>query len=112
MRNGFDTLLQVVQQDQQYDLSFQLQDAAGVGLDLTDSTLVFKAQLDSDRDVNFSGSMAVVSASEGKCKYTVQPTDFSQPGTWRAQVVVTYGIGEVLTFTGITVQVAAKLPLS
>lgn len=112
MRNGFDTLLQVVQNDFGYDLSFALEDSSGVMLDLSSSTLAFKAQTDSDYQVQFTGSMVIVNAPQGQCKYTVRATDFVAAGTWQAQIVVTYITGEVLTFSGITVQVDAALPIS
>lgn len=112
MRNGFDTLLQVVQNDYGFDLSFELQDATGADLDLSGATLVFRAQSESDYTVKFENAMVVVSASTGRCKYTVQGTDFVISGAWQAQVVVTYSPTEVLTFTGITVQVDPELPLS
>ncbi len=112
MRNGFDTLLQVVQNDYGFDLYFELQDATGSDLDLSGATLMFRAQAESDYTVQFQNSMVVVAASTGKCKYTVQATDFVIAGAWRAQVVVTYSPTEVLTFTGITVQVDPELPLT
>jgi len=112
MRNGFDTLLQVVQNDFGYDLSFSLEDATGAVLDISGASLSFKAQTDGDYTVKFQNPMIVVSASQGSCKYTVRSTDFVLAGTWSAQIVVTYLTGEVLTFSGITVQVDPELPLS
>lgn len=112
MRNGFETLLQVVQNDYGYDLSFSLQDSSGQALDLSGATLSFKAQTESDYTVEFDNPMAIVNASSGLCKYSVLATDFVVPGAWSAQIVVTYPAGEVLTFTGITVNVDPELPLS
>lgn len=112
MRNGFATLLQVVQNDFGYDLSFQLEDATGADLDISGATLAFRAQSESDYAVKFENAMAVVNASSGTCKYTVRSTDFVVSGGWSAQVVVTYNSGEVLTFTGIVVTVEPELPLS
>lgn len=112
MRNGFDTLLQAVQNDHGYDLSFSLQDSSGVALDISNATLAFNAQAESDYTIQFDNPMAVVNASGGLCKYTVQATDFVTSGNWTAQIVVTYNTGEVLTFSGITIVVTAALPIS
>lgn len=112
MRNGFETLLEVVQNDYGYDLSFSLEDSSGAPLDISGATLEFKAQTTGDYVVKFQNPMTVVSASQGLCKYTVLATDFVVPGAWAAQIVVTYLTGEVLTFTGITVQVDPALPIS
>lgn len=112
MRNGFDTLLQVVQNDFGYDLSFALEDSSGAVLDISSASVVFKAQAESDRTIQFSNAMVVVNASGGLCKYTVQVTDFIIAGAWNAQIEVTYIAGEVLTFSGITVQVDDELPIS
>ena len=111
MRNGFDTLLSVVQNDFGYDLSFTLQDSAGVVLDISSSTLEFICQLESNANVQFTGSMVIVNASSGQCKYTVRVTDFVASGLWNAQIRVTYTTGEVLSFTGIQVQADPALPI-
>lgn len=112
MRNGFDTLLQIVQNDYGYDISFALQDSSGTALDISGATLAFIGQLEADNTIQFNGAMAIVNASGGTCKYTVQQTDFIIAGQWNGQVRVTYTTGEVLTFTGITLQVDPKLPIS
>ena len=112
MRNGFDTLLQVVQNDFGYDLSFSLEDATGAALDISGASLSFNAQSDGDYAVKFDNPMIMVNASQGLCKYTVQSTDFVLSGAWSVQIVVTFLTGEMLTFTGITVQVDPALPLS
>lgn len=110
MRNGFDTLIETVQGNYGFNLPFTLQDSAGVVVDITNATLAFKAQLDSDETVQFSGAMVIVSGPAGTCYYTVAQTDFSVAGTWNAQIVATYA-GEVLTFTGITITVDDQLPI-
>lgn len=111
MRNGFATLIETVRGNYGFNLPFTLTDNAGVPVDITNATLAFKAQLDSDNAVQFSGPMNIVSGVAGTCYYTVQSTDFPIAGTWNAQIVATYA-GEVLTFTGITVTVDDQLPVS
>lgn len=112
MRNGFDTVMEVVQNDFGYALSFALQDATGAALNITGATLAFNAQAESDYTVKFDNPMAITNASQGLCNYTVLATDFVVSGDWQVQIVVNYPTGEVLTFTGITITVDAVLPLS
>lgn len=112
MRNGFDTLIELVQGNYGQILPFTLTDSAGVPVDITNATsLAFVAQLDSDNSVEFSNAMTKVNGPAGTCTYTVLQTDFPISGVWNAQVVVTYA-GEVLTFTGIAITVDDQLPVS
>lgn len=106
-------LINTVQGNKNYDLNFTLTDAANVNVDLTGSTLKFNAQLISDFPVQFSGTMAIVNASLGRCKYTVQATDFDVPGTYNCQIEVTFtASSEVVTFADIQVVVEARVPLT
>jgi hypothetical protein len=112
MFNGFATQISVVQDDYGYSLPFTLQDNAGNVVDLTSATSVkFNCQLDSDYPQQFDNNMVVTSAAAGQCKYVVVQTDFPTAGVWNAQIVVSY-TGEVITFDGIQITVASKLPLS
>jgi hypothetical protein len=105
-------LISVVQGDKDYDLNFTLTDSAGVIVNLTNGTLKFNAQLLSDPTVQFKGSMSIVSAVLGTCKYTVQATDFDVPGTYNCQIEVDYtGVGEVITFSDIQVIVETRIPI-
>lgn len=107
-----DTLLTLVQNDFGYDLPFTLKDSTGAVVNLTNSVLSFVCQSVSDGAVNFTGSMSIVSAVAGTCKYTVQPSDFKVAGTYTAQVVVNYASStEIISFSGINIEVVPKLPL-
>ena len=104
-------LINVVVGDIDYDLNFTLTDSAGTVIILTNGTLVFNAQLLSDSAVQFSGAMAIVSATAGTCSYTVQPSDFPVEGTYNCQVVLTYPYGEKITFADIQVVAEARVPV-
>lgn len=107
------TLINVVQNDNNYDLNFLLTDANEAVVDLTGATLKFKAQLISELIVQFSGNMVVTSALTGACKYNVQATNFEVAGTYNCQIEVTYtSTGEVITFAGIQVVSTPKVPQS
>lgn len=110
MRQGFDTLIGVVQNNYGYTLSFTCQDANGVTVDLTGATLSFHAQLESDPTVKFANAMAIVGApTNGQCSYTVQQADFTIAGVYNAQIVVN-STGEVISFPGISITVTQAIP--
>lgn len=106
-----DTLITIVQNDYGYDLNFTLKDSMSAVVNLTGATLSFIAQSDSDNAVNFTGSMSIVSAVAGTCKYTVQASNFIVAGSYTAQISVNYGSStEIISFSGININVVAKLP--
>jgi hypothetical protein len=111
MLNGFDTVFQVVQGNYGFNLPFTLQDSAGVAVDISNATLVFECQLESNETIQFSGAMVKVNGPAGTCYYTVAQTDFSVAGVWNAQIIATFA-GEVLTFPGITITALDQLPIS
>lgn len=112
MLYNIDTLINNVQSDVAYTWKFTLQDSQGVVFDITGASLYFIAQLDTDSSINFRNSMVTIAPALGTCYYTVNPNDFSVPGTYNAQIEVNYDSGaEVITFTGITINVAQKLPI-
>lgn len=104
------TEIKVVKGDRGYDLNFTLQKSDGTALDLTGTTLLFKAQKHEAAVIKFSGSMAIVNATAGTCKYTAQVTDFDEIGKYYGEIEVTYGSNQILTFTDISIEVLAELP--
>lgn len=111
MINNATTVLSVVVADKDYNLNFTLQDAAGVAVDLTGATLTFEAQLVSDFDVNFDGTMVVGSAPAGTCAYNVVATDFPVAGLYNCQVIVDYlVVGKRITFDNIQITAIARVP--
>ena len=105
-------LINIVQGDADYNLNFSLTDAAGAIVNLTGAVVTFNAQSASDAGVQVTGTMSIVSPTAGTCYYQVQSTDFSIPGTYNAQIVAVYSsVSEKITFTAITIVVAARLPV-
>ena len=105
-------LINVVRGDKNYDLDFTLTDSAGSIVNLTNGTLKFNAQLESDPTVYFTGNMTIVNAAAGTCKYTVQATDFPVAGTYNCQVEVDFtGVSQVITFADISVVVEDRVPV-
>lgn len=106
------TNIKVVQSDKLYDLNFTLQDSSGGVVNITGATLLLKVQKEHEPSLKFSGSMAIVSGAAGTCKYTVQTSDFTEAGRYLAEIEVTFGSGQVTTFTDIIITVVPQLPQS
>lgn len=106
------TLINTVQGNQGFDWNFTLTDAQGVVVDVSDADLFFDCQSVSDFAVKFKNAMTVISPTAGTCKYTVQADDFIVAGTYKAQIVVEYNSGEIVSFSGITIEVEPSLPVS
>ena len=105
------TKINIVQNDKGYDLNFTLQDNAGNAVNITGATLAFKVQKENGIALKFTGSMAIVSAAAGTCKYTVQTGDFDEAGRYDAEIELTLG-AEIITYPGIKIEVSPELPKS
>lgn len=105
------TQITVYKNDVGYDINFTLKDANDVVVDLTNASgLLFKAQKQTATTQKFSGSMSVVSAVAGTCKYTVASGDFDEAGDYYAEIQVTFSGGKVITFGDIVVRVRPEIP--
>lgn len=103
------TIIKVVEGDKAYDINFTLQDANSAAFDLTGATLVLKVQKEDVSTVKFTGTMALVTAASGTCKYTVGDTDFDEAGTYHAEIQATIG-SQIITWTNIRIEVLPELP--
>lgn len=103
------TQIEIVQNDTAYDLNFTLQDYSGAAVNLSGASMLFKAQKENTTSLKFTGSMTVVSAVAGTCKYTVQSTDFDEIGKYTGEIEVTIG-SQVITYQGIKINVNPQLP--
>lgn len=103
--------INITQNDYLYDMPFTLENNDGSAIDLTGiSALVFKVQKAEATTLKFTGTMNVVSASAGTCKYTVQNGDFDEVGSYYGEVEVTFGSGQVLSFANLLIVAAPGLP--
>lgn len=103
------TKIEIVEGDAAFDLNFTLQDYNGNAINLTDCTLVLKVQKEHDTSLKFSGSMSIVSAVAGTCKYTVQSGNFDSPGKYDAEIEITNG-SQTITYSNIKIFVSPQLP--
>lgn len=104
------TLINVYQNDKLYDINFTLKDANGVVVDITGASLILRAQKQGATAQKFAGTMSIVLAVAGTCKYNVAANDFDEVGDYYAEVQVTFGGGKVITFGDIVVRCKPELP--
>jgi hypothetical protein len=103
----------VEQNDYGYELPFTLVDGAGEAVDISLAALSISVQDSQDPTgtILFTGGMAVDSGPDGVCHYTVGQGNFSNPGTFLAQITATWSASEVLTWPDyVTIIVRPKLP--
>ncbi len=107
------TKIDIVKDDQLYNLNFSLQDANGNAFDLSDiggaTTLLFKSQK-TDKTSAHSGAMSIISATEGTCCYTVPSGVFTESGRYYGEIEITFGNNKIQTFSDIIINVKADLP--
>jgi hypothetical protein len=110
------TKIDVVQNDQLYNLNFSLQDANGLALDLSNigtATVVrFKAQDSRTGIVVANSVMSIIDASLGTCYYQVASGVFTAIGRCIAEIEVTYGNGKIISLPDIVINVKTELPVS
>jgi hypothetical protein len=105
------TVITLIKNDKLYDLTFTLKDATGTAVNLTNGTLKFKVQKAGAAALKFTGTMTVIDANAGTCKYQVQATDFDSTGRYDAEIEVTYSPStEIITFSDIIIKVKDDLP--
>lgn len=88
------------------------EDGNGNALNLTGASLALNVQSAQDATgtlVTLAGSMAIDSAIAGTCHYAVANGDFASPGTFLAEVRVTFPAGPV-SYPGIQIIVLPSLP--
>jgi hypothetical protein len=103
--------IQIVQGNYGYNIPFTLEDGNGNALNLTGATLKLNVQSaqDASQTLLFSNAMTVDIVASGTCHYQVGTGDFPNPGTYLAEIVVTFPAGPV-SYPGITIIVNPTLP--
>lgn len=103
------TTIRAIQSDKLFDLNFTLQSSDGTAFNLTGATLKFKAQLEGDPAIAVDGTMAIISAAAGTCKYTVQANDLIRPGKYNVQIEATISTA-IVSWGDTQLIVDPKLP--
>ena len=102
----------VIRGDANYALDFVLTDANETVINLTGAELLFKAQLAGTKELAFSASMSIVTAVDGKCRYTVVAGNFDVAGEYTAEIQATLQSEAIITFGDINITVKSDLPIS
>lgn len=102
--------IELIRNDTQFDIPFEIDDADGADVPLTDSEVRFKMWLLGASTCKINGVCAIIEALEGKCKYTVQDNDLDTCGIYTAELEITYTSGKIITASGITVRVLEDAP--
>lgn len=100
----------VIRGDKLYDINFTLLTSTGSAVDLTGATLTLAVQNINSNTIKFTGSMNIVNATAGTCKYNVQATDFTEVGQYSSEIRVSYPSGTLITFSNIAIVVQSDLP--
>jgi hypothetical protein len=111
-RTPFLQPLQIVQNDYGYEIPFVLQDSLGNAVNLAGARLSLEVQAAQDPTktlIALLGSMTIDSASDGTCHYTVASGDFTNSGTFLAQLSVKFG-NETISWGGFQIIVMPALP--
>lgn len=102
--------IELIRNDVGFDIEFEVDDADGVDVDLTDSTVKFKMWKAGASTCKINSSCTLTTPAEGKCKYTVQSDDLDTAGDYEAELEITYTSGKIITASGITVKIKEDAP--
>lgn len=77
-----------------------------------DSTVKFKMALKGAVSLKVDGTCTITDATNGKCKYTFQPTDLDTEGEYDAELELVYSApgAKVISATGLVIKVIPDLP--
>ena len=105
------TSVEVVQNAYGYVLTFDLQNPDGTPFDLTANTAIkLNVQFANTSGIKFTAVLsATVTPTDGKAQYTVGQSDFSEAGTYNAQIEVDLPSG-VQIWPNITIRAYKQLP--
>lgn len=103
-------ILEVVQNDELYDINFTVKDYAGVVVDLTNSTIKLRAATVGGTSLELDVNCALVVAASGTCKYTVQNGELATVGLYHAELQITYSGGKIITTKRFDIRVVKDLP--
>ena len=79
-----------VRGDYGYALSFTARDSNNEAVDLSASTIRFKARLKGSFVAKANNTCAIISAASGTCSCNVEATDFDTSGDYNAELEITW----------------------
>ncbi len=100
----------VKQNDKGYDIILEVVNDDDTPMDLTNATaLAMHAVKSDDAAVTVSGTISVVDATAGICKYTVQAGDFAEDGVFRAEAQISFGSSKIITLPTFEIVVEKEI---
>lgn len=102
--------IELIRNDTQFDIPFEIDDADGADVSLTDSEVRFKMWSTGASACKINGICTITEAAEGKCKYAIQDNDLDTTGIYTAELEITYTSGKIITASGITVKILEDGP--
>ncbi len=103
-------VIEVVENDELYDLEFTVKDYAGVVVDITGATILLKVAGIGGTSLELDGSCDLVVPASGTCKYTVQNGELATVALYHAALEVTFSGGKILTTKRFDINVVKDLP--
>jgi len=104
-------VIEVVQNDELYDIEFIVKDYSGTVVDLTDvSEIKLKAATVGGTTLELDDDCTIVDAASGTCKYTVQSGELATVGLYHAELQITYSGGKIITTKRFDIRVVKDLP--
>ncbi len=104
-------VLEVVQNDELYDINFTVYDYARVVVNLTNVTEIkLRSAIIGGTVLDLDVTCSVVSAVDGTCKYTVQNGELITIGLYHAELQITYSGGKIITTKRFDIRVVKDLP--
>lgn len=102
--------LELIRNDTGFDIEFEVDDADGTDVNLTDSTVKLKMWKPSETTCKINGTCTLTTPLEGKCKYTIVSDDLDTSGDYDAELEITYTSGKIITASGMTINIKEDAP--
>ncbi len=103
-------VIEVVENDELYDINFTVKDDAGVIIDLTGATIKLKVSAIGGTALELDGTCTLVVAASGTCKYEVQNGELDTVAIYHAALRVTASGGKIITTKRFDINVVKALP--
>jgi hypothetical protein len=100
----------LVRGDKNYYLEFEVRDAEGKIVDLTNCTVRFKMQKYNAPSLVIDKVGTVVDGTNGLCQVMIGEELINESGEFKAELEITWPTGQVLTAPNIFVRVLKDLP--
>jgi hypothetical protein len=103
-------VIEVVQNDELYDIDFTIKDYLGVVKNITGATIQLQVAAIGGTSLILDGTCDLVVPANGTCKYTVQNGELVTVGIFHAQLQITFSTNEIKTTEDFDIRVVKDLP--